>query len=241
MRVQISCCLLCVLLCAGWAFAADDHGGPTTPVPYAPGIVMTKAVQAGITPDAAVNILKAGNRRFADGTPLSRDALLAAKETAAGQFPFASILSCIDSRVPVELIFDQNVGDVFVARVAGNVVDSDVLGSLEYASKAAGARVIVVLGHLDCGAVKGACDHVKMGNLTALLDKIQPAVNSVPTSGERDSRNRRFVDDVIRANVELAMRDIRAKSPILKEMEQSGAIRIVGGVYDVASGRVAWF
>lgn len=220
-------------------FALDDHGAPATPAPYVPGIVMTKAVQAGITPDAAVEILKAGNERFAAGTPLPRNTSRSVKETASGQYPFAGVLCCMDSRVPAETLFDQSVGDIFVIRLAGNVIDADVLGSLEYAAKA-GARAIVVLGHTNCGAVKGACDNVNMGNLTGLLQKIQPAVAATRSAGERTSKNPRFVDDVVETHVKLSIQNIRTQSPILKEMEAGGAVKIVGALYDVTTGRVVW-
>lgn len=222
------------------ALAADDHGGPVTPKPYKPGITMTKAVQAGLTPDSTLAILKAGNKRFVAGKPLVRNLKQKVSQTALGQFPMASVLGCIDSRVPPEEVFDLSIGDIFAARVAGNIVNEDILGSLEYASKVAGSRLIVVLGHTNCGAVKGACDGVKMGNLTTLLDKIAPAVAATKTSGERSSKNHQFVDDVIEMNVDLVIKNIRDKSPILKELEDAGKIKIVGAVYDTASGKVAW-
>lgn len=222
------------------AFASDDHGGPVTPKPYSLGVTMTKAVQASITPDKAVDILKAGNQRFVAGKPLARKVRQHVTGTALGQFPFASVLGCIDSRVGPELVFDQSIGDIFVARVAGNVVNEDILGSLEYASKVAGSRLIVVLGHTSCGAVKGACDNVKMGNLTGLLDKIAPAVQATQTSGARDSHNHEFVDGVTELNVDLAIKTIREKSPILKELEDAGKIKIVGAIYDTSNGKVTW-
>lgn len=229
-----------MLLFTASAWAGDDHGGPVTPEPYTPGVIMTKAVQAGITPDMAVHILKEGNGRFAAGTPVPRDIKRAVRETAAGQYPMASIVSCIDSRVPAEAVFDQGLGDVFVARVAGNVINPDILGSLEYASKVAGSRAIVVLGHTGCGAVKGACDHVRMGNLTGLLQHIQPAVACVTTEGERNASNTAFVDEVTKANVRESMKEIHRNSPILHGMERVGQIAIVGAVYDVATGTVTW-
>lgn len=222
------------------AIAADDHGGPVTPKPYKPGITMTKAVQAGITPDSAVDILKAGNKRFVAGKPQARNIKQTVTQTALGQFPFASVVACIDSRSGPELVFDQGIGDLFVARVAGNTVNEDILGSLEYASKVAGSRLVVVLGHTHCGAIKGACDGVKMGNLTTLLDKFQPALSKVKTDGERNSKNHQFVDDVTEMNVEVVIQTIREKSPILKEMEDAGKIRIVGAIYDTATGKVRW-
>lgn len=231
---------LLAIAVAGSVLAADDHGGPVAAKPYRAGVTMTKAVQAGITPETAIDILKSGNRRFAAGKPLARNTRQLVTQTALGQYPFASVLGCIDSRAAPELVFDQNIGDIFTARVAGNTVNEDILGSLEYAAKVAGSRLVVVLGHTNCGAIKGACDGVKMGNLTTLLDKLAPAVSAVQTSGERSSKNHQFVDDVTEMNVDLVIRNIRDKSPILKELEDTGKIRIVGAVYDTASGKVAW-
>src|SRR5574343_735462 len=216
------------------AFASDDHGDPVQPKPYKPGITMTKAVQAGITPDSAIEILKSGNKRFVSGKPQARNIKQTATQTALGQYPFASVVACIDSRSGPELVFDQGIGDLFVARVAGNTVNEDILGSLEYASKVAGSRLIVVLGHTNCGAIKGACDGGKLGNLTTLRNKVKPAMSKVKTDGERNSKNHQFVDDVNEMNVEVVIQTIRDKSPILKEMEDAGKIKIVGAVYDTA-------
>ena len=221
-------------------FAGDDHAAHVTPKPYKPGITMTKAVQAGITPDSAVDILKAGNSRFVNGKPVARNLKQTVSQTGLGQYPFASVVACIDSRSGPETVFDQSVGDLFVARVAGNTVNEDILGSLEYAAKVAGSRVIVVLGHTECGAIKGACDGVKMGNLTTLLDKFQPAVSKAKTEGERNSKNRQFVKEVIELNVDETIQTIRSKSPILKEMEEAGKIKIVGALLDVGTGKVTW-
>lgn len=221
-------------------FAGDDHAAHAAPKPYKPGITMTKAVQAGITPDSAVDILKAGNSRFVNGKPVARNLKQTVSQTGLGQYPFASVVACIDSRSGPETVFDQSVGDLFVARVAGNTVNEDILGSLEYAAKVAGSRVIVVLGHTECGAIKGACDGVKMGNLTTLLDKFQPAVSKAKTEGERNSKNRQFVNEVIELNVDETIQTIRSKSPILKEMEEAGKIKIVGALLDVGTGKVTW-
>ncbi len=239
-RILPTLAISAMLSFSSLAIAGDDHGGPVTPTPYKPGITMTKSVQAGITPDSAISILKAGNQRFVAGKPVVRKTKLDVSKTALGQFPFASVVACIDSRSGPEAVFDQGIGDLFVARVAGNTVNEDILGSLEYASKVAGSRLIVVLGHTECGAIKGACDGVKMGNLTTLLDKLQPAVSKAKTDGERNSKNRQFVNDVIELNVDETIETIRNKSPILKELEANGKIRIVGAVYNVASGKVDW-
>lgn len=222
---------------------ADDHGhgGPVEAKPYRPGGTITQAVQAGITPDKAIEILKAGNARFLAGKTVVRNNKQRVTQTALGQFPFASVLGCIDSRAAPENVFDLGVGDIFTARVAGNTVNEDILGSLEYASKVAGSRLIVVLGHTNCGAIKGACDDVKLGNLTGLLEKFKPAVSAVKTSGERNSKNHQFVHDVTDMNVQLVVKAIREKSPVLKEMEDAGKIRIVGALYDTSNGKVKWF
>lgn len=226
---------------AGTALAGDDHGGPVTPKPYTAGATLTKSVQASITPDKALEILKAGNTRFAANKPLRRNLKAQVQTTALGQFPFASVVGCIDSRAAPELVFDQGVGDLFVARVAGNTVNEDILGSLEYASKVAGSRLVVVLGHTSCGAVKGACDDVKMGNLTGLLGKIKPAVAAASTPGERNSHNHAFVGEVTELNVKQVVQRIRNESPVLKALEDEGKIRIVGALYDTSNGKVMWY
>lgn len=232
--------LLTASLFINVAHASDDHGGPVTPTPYHAGIAMTKSVQAGITPEQAISILKEGNVRFQTGKTLKRDEKKLVTQTALGQFPFASVLACIDSRSAPELVFDQNIGDLFVARVAGNVVNDDIIGSLEYASKVAGSRLIVVLGHTNCGAIKGACDGVEMGSLTGLLSKIKPAVSRAKTEGERNSKNYRFVNEVTELNVTDAINEIRKKSPILKELETQGKLKIVGAIYDTSTGKIQW-
>ena len=220
---------------------ADDHGGAVTPKPYTTGATLTQAVQASITPDQALEILKTGNARFSAGKPLARNLKARVQTTALGQFPFASVVGCIDSRAAPEIVFDQSIGDLFVARVAGNTVNEDILGSLEYAAKVAGSRVIVVLGHTSCGAIKGACDDVKLGNLTTLLAKFKPAVAAASTPGERNAHNHAFVDEVTELNVKQVVQKIRADSPILKGLEDEGRIRIVGALYDTSSGKVRWY
>ena len=204
----------------------------------------TKETQAAITPVGAIEILKEGNRRFVKSQQADRDLLEQVADTATGQFPFATILSCIDSRVSAELIFDQGVGDIFSARVAGNIVNEDLLGSMEFACKLAGTKLILVLGHTSCGAVKGAVDNAQLGNLTALLSKIQPAVRSVTEPSEAESRtskNISFVDEVARKNVSLTIANIRKESPVLNELEEDGDIRIIGGMYDINTGEVEFF
>lgn len=203
----------------------------------------TKETQAAISPNAAIQLLKEGNERFVANKKKNRDLLDQVKDTASGQYPFATILSCIDSRVSAELIFDQGVGDIFSARVAGNIVNEDLLGSVEFACKLAGTKVFVVLGHTACGAVKGACDDAKMGNLTTLLHKIKPAVRAVNTPKDkslRNSKNINFVNDVVTKNVELTIEDTRSLSPILKEMEDNGEIKIIGAMYDISDGKVTF-
>lgn len=200
----------------------------------------TKETQQHLTPAKALEILKDGNKRFVQNLKANRDLLKQVNETSDGQHPFAVILSCIDSRTSAELVFDQGLGDIFSVRIAGNCVNEDILGSMEFACKVAGAKLILVLGHTKCGAVKGACDDVRMGNLTALLNKIRPAVVDTQASGERNSANSVFVEAVAQRNVDLAMDQIAERSPILKEMRASGSIGIVGGMYDVSSGEVTF-
>ena len=191
-----------------------------------------------MTPQKALEILLDGNKRFVNNLKANRDLLKQVNETSSGQFPFAAILSCIDSRTSAELIFDQGLGDIFSIRIAGNCVNEDILGSMEFACKVAGSKLILVLGHTQCGAVKGACDDVRMGNLTALLTKLRPAVDDTHTSGSRNSSNVAFVEDVALRNVQLAMEQIPQRSPIIKEMLDTGGIMIAGAMYDVASGAV---
>lgn len=203
----------------------------------------TKETQAAISPDKAIQLLKEGNERFVANKKISRDLLNQVNDTASGQYPFATILSCIDSRVSAELIFDQGVGDIFSARVAGNIVNEDLLGSVEFACKLAGTKVFVILGHTACGAVKGACDDAKMGNLTTLLHKIKPAVRATiepSEASQRNSKNSDFVNDVVHNNVLLTIEDTRSLSPVLREMEDKGEIKIVGAIYDINNGKVTF-
>ncbi len=201
----------------------------------------TKETQTEITPQKSLTFLKEGNLRFQNNLKANRNLLEQVNDTSDGQFPFATILSCIDSRVSAELVFDQGLGDIFSVRIAGNFVNEDILGSMEFACKLAGTKLIVVLGHTSCGAVKGACDNAKMGNLTKLLEKITPAVNAVTEPKDislRNSKNLEFVDTVSEKNVLLTIERIHNESPILTEMEKNGEIKIVGAMYDVNTGTV---
>lgn len=203
---------------------------------------LTKEMQAAITPKKALELLKDGNQRFINNLKINRNLLQQANETSDGQHPFAVILSCIDSRTSAELIFDQGLGDIFSVRIAGNIINEDILGSMEFACKVAGSKIIVVLGHTKCGAVKGACDHVEMGNLTALLTKIRPAVeDETSTKENRNSSNNDFVEKVTNLNVQRTVNSIIQRSPILKEMIEKNEIQIVGGVHDITSGEVTFF
>lgn len=203
---------------------------------------LTKEMQDAITPAMALDILKQGNERFINNLKANRNLLQQANETSDGQHPFAVILSCIDSRTSAELIFDQGLGDVFSIRIAGNIINEDILGSMEFGCKVAGAKIIVVLGHTKCGAVKGACDHVEMGNLTALLSKLQPAVYDEKTVEEnRNSGNSAFVEKVATINVIRSVHAIIERSPLLKEMLEKGEIGIIGGNHDIATGLVTFY
>jgi len=205
---------------------------------------LTKETQAAITPKSAVQLLKEGNARFVQNKKAGRDLLEQVKDTKSGQFPFATILSCIDSRVSSELIFDQGIGDIFSARIAGNFINEDILGSMEFACKLAGTKLVLVLGHTACGAVKGACDDAKLGNLTALLSKIKPAVAAVKEpadASQRNSKNIDFVNEVAEKNVQLTIDNIRKGSAVLREMEDNAEIVILGGMYDINDGKVTFF
>jgi carbonic anhydrase len=212
-----------------------------TPVPHGSGATLTQAEQRAMTPGEVLRILKTGNDRFASGQLSPRDYRAQAKATATGQYPMAVVLSCIDSRIPPEVIFDRGIGDLFVARVAGNFENTDILGSMEFATKLAGAKLIVVLGHTNCGAVKGACDGAQLGNLTSTLANITPAVEaSKGVEGQHDSHNMAFVSAVTLANVRCTMTDIIARSPVLKELVDNGQLAVVGGIYDLGTGTITW-
>lgn len=201
----------------------------------------TKETQQSMTPAKAIQFLKEGNKRFVGNLSYNRNLLQQVNETSSGQFPFAVILSCIDSRTSAELIFDQGLGDVFSVRIAGNVLNEDILGSMEFACKVAGSKLVMVLGHSKCGAVKGACAHVEMGHLTGLLDKIQPAVEKVSKSSGADVAFDDVVEAVAKENVLLQMKDIMNRSAILKEMLDNGEIALAGGMYSVENGDVEFF
>lgn len=204
----------------------------------------TRETQATLTPLKALQYLKEGNVRFQNNLKANRNLLEQVNDTSEGQFPFATILSCIDSRVSAELVFDQGLGDIFSVRIAGNFANEDILGSMEFACKLAGTKLIVVLGHTSCGAIKGACDHAEMGNLTKLIQKITPAVNAVTEPSDeslRTSKNLGFVDEVAKKNVLLTIERIRKESPILQEMEVKGEIKIVGAMYDIGTGMVDFY
>ena len=224
------------------AQAEDKKTSATPPATGAALSVQTKESQAAMTPQVAVTKLKEGNARFVAGELLKRNLPAKVRATASGQYPFAVILSCLDSRQPIEIVFDQGPGDVFSARIAGNVLNDDILGSMEFACKVSGAKLIAVIGHSNCGAIKGAADGVELGNLTGLLKKIQPAVNQVPAEIQpRTSSNVAFVDKVAEAHVRLEMQQIRERSPILREMLEAGKIGLVGGMYDLSTGEVRFF
>ncbi len=203
-------------------------------------IAITKDMQGALTPSSVLEDLLEGNARFVNNKSQSVDNSALVQQTTGGQFPKAVVLSCIDSRVPVETVLDQAIGDVFVARVAGNFENEDILGSLEYSCKVAGSKLVMVLGHEACGAVKAACDGVELGNITHLLSNILPAVkqSSDEVDGALDSSNKAFVAKTVENNVKMTMDRIRERSPILKEMEDNGEIQIVGGVYSLHSGKV---
>ena len=201
-----------------------------------------KSRQASVTPDDALALLKDGNARFVSGKSLNCDPLAQARATAHGQAPFAAVVGCIDSRVPPEIVFDQHIGDVFVPRIAGNFVNTDIIGSLEFATKLSGAKLIVVLGHTECGAVKGAIDDAKLGNLTATLANIRPSVLKVTgIEGPQDSGNKKLVQAVADQNAKDAAALLLQRSDVLRELVKEGKLKIASAMYDLATGRVAWF
>jgi carbonic anhydrase len=205
-------------------------------------VALTREAQAAITPSKALEILKEGNKRFVSNKLRKRDLMAQVKKTGKGQFPFAAVVSCLDSRTQPEYIFDQGIGDIFVARVAGNFVNDDILGSLEFATKLVGARLIVIMGHTLCGAVMGACDKAQLGLLTTTLANINPAVEAVEGDyNPRTSQNDKFVEAVTEKNVKLTMQKLRTRSVVLREMIDKGEIGLVGAMYDVSTGKVTFF
>jgi carbonic anhydrase len=202
----------------------------------------SKETQATLTPETALDILIEGNERFVKNLKANRNLLQQVNETSDGQFPFATILSCIDSRTSAELVFDQGLGDIFSIRIAGNILNEDILGSMEFATKVAGSKIIVVLGHTRCGAIVGACNHVELGNLTTLLNKVQPAIFHERTVTEnRTGSNPEFVNKVTELNVHLTIDRIRRESPVIAELEENHKIKIIGGIYDVENGKVTFY
>ena len=209
---------------------------------YDPAVALTAETQAALTPMEVIQRLKDGNDRFINGQAISRDFLGQVRQTAGGQYPMAAILGCIDSRVPHEIVFDKGVGDIFSARVAGNFVNTDILGSLEFATAVAGSKVVVVLGHTECGAVKGACDQVVLGNLTATLSNIAPAVYAIDdVEGPRSSANKEYVQAVAHQNVEMTVRNMVERSPVMHGLVEEGKLIVVGAMHNVATGEVEFF
>ena len=234
----LNACLLSLLL-AGCT-QAQRPATTTTAKPLVES-VLTQEERDKLTPDDVLELLKEGNRRFVSGTITSRDHSKQVREAANGQYPKAIILSCVDSRVPVEDVFDRGIGDLFVARVAGNFENTDILGSMEFACKVSGSKLVLVLGHEYCGAVKGAIDGVELGNITPMLGNIKPAVEHFSGYvGDKTSQNEEFVHMVAEQNVWMTIENIRKNSPILKEMEEKGEIKIVGGMYDMNTGQVTF-
>jgi carbonic anhydrase len=213
--------------------------GALSSIAYADAL--TKTQRDKLSPDSILALMKKGNKRFYTGKREDHNFLAQQRASAKGQYPAAILLTCIDSRAPAETILDLRIGDIFNSRVAGNVENSDILGSMEFACKLAGAKVVLVMGHTACGAIKGAIDNAELGNLTGLLEKIRPAVSATTYTGERTSKNYEFVDAVARKNVEITMVDIRKGSPVLAEMESNGAIKIAGAMYNLETGIVDFF
>lgn len=210
----------------------------TPPVPLVE-TVLTAAQQAKLSPDEVIRLLQEGNARFVNGELTVRDHSKQVRASASGQYPKAAVLSCVDSRVPVEDVFDRGIGDVFVARVAGNFENTDIIGSMEFSTKVAGAKLILVLGHEHCGAVKGAIDNVELGNLTSMLSNIRPAIEANSDyQGDKSSKNPEFVHLVAEENVRITVRDILEKSEVLRSLVDDGALKIVGAMYDLDSGAV---
>ena len=203
--------------------------------------VFTSATQGATTPDAALQLLKAGNDRFVAGTTRNCDMLKQLKDTAKQQSPFAVVVGCIDSRVPPELVFDQRLGDIFAARIAGNFVNTDILGSLEFATQLAGAKLIVVLGHTECGAIKGAADNAKLGNLTAMLENIRPSLKKLNYQGVPSSKDKELVQRLADQNAKDAVAKVTQKSAVIKNLVALGKVKVVGAMHDISTGKITWF
>ncbi len=236
--VIVTACLISVL----WSGCTQDQR-PATTADVKPLVerVLTQEEQNALTPDEVFELLKEGNGRFVSGTVTSRDHSKQIRDAANGQFPKAVILSCIDSRVPVEDVFDRGIGDIFVGRVAGNFENTDLLGSLEFACSVSGSKLVLVLGHENCGAIKGAIDGVELGNITSMLENIRPAIEYFSGyEGDKTSQNEEFVHMVAEQSIRITIEDIRQDSPILREMEENGDIKIVGGMYDMNTGQVSF-
>jgi carbonic anhydrase len=228
-------------LCSSVALTAAAFVGSTIRSGTAYADAMTRAQRDRLSPQDILALMKKGNKRFSSGQREDHNYLAQQRASAAGQHPMAVLLSCIDSRAPAETIMDLRIGDIFNNRVAGNVENPDILGGMEFACKLSGAKVVLVMGHTACGAVKGAIDNAELGNLTGLLAKIKPAVDATVYAGERSGKNYAFVDAVARKNVELTIGNIRKNSPVLAGMESSGAIRIAGAMYDLETGVIDFF
>lgn len=204
--------------------------------------ILTKELRDSLTPKEAIQLLKEGNSRFVNSLSIDRNLLKQVNESSDGQYPFAFILSCIDSRTSAELIFDQGLGDIFSCRIAGNVLNDDIIGSMEFACKVAGAKLIMVLGHSECGAIKGACDHLKMGKLTSLLKKIKPAIKSEKSiKTQRNSENFEFVQNVAALNTKHVLKQISKSSKIIRELQKKGKIALIAGMYDISKGNVEFY
>jgi carbonic anhydrase len=203
--------------------------------------VFTSATQGATTPDAALQLLKDGNDRFLAGKTRNCDLLKQLKDTAKQQSPFAVVVGCIDSRVPPELVFDQRLGDIFAARIAGNFVNTDILGSLEFATQLAGAKLIVVLGHTECGAIKGAADNAKLGNLTAMLENIRPSLKKLNYKGVPSSKDKELVQKLAEQNAKDAVAKVTQKSDVIKNLVAQGKVKVVGAMHDISTGKIAWF
>ena len=239
-KIAILFCVVSIFMTVACNKTSDNLLNQVTQENILVNRVLTAEQQKQLTPDDVIAILKKGNQEFVDDGLTVRNNTERVRDAALGQYPKAVILSCLDSRVPVEDVFHRGIGDIFVARVAGNIVNEDILGSMEYACKVSGSKLVLVLGHEYCGAIKSAIDDVELGNITALLGKIKPAVDKTKSdfSGEQKSSNPDFVEAVCHTNVELTVQEIRKHSPILKEMEDKGEIKIIGAVYDMHTGRV---